>query len=95
MKLTAFKHELRMNYHYDKWGEVMSAWFEACAHLRYRNKVCIPSEWGYTQPSTYDPRDKESYYFSIFRKCSDRQLLAIGHFLNRLSQFLDRKGLSY
>ncbi len=95
MKLKQFKHELRGNYHSDKWGEVMSAWFECAAHLRWHNRVEIPSEWQYKAGASSDPRDKESYYFSLFRKCSDKQLLTIGNFLYRLSGFLDRAGLSY
>ncbi len=95
MKLKQFKHELRMNYHSDKWAEVMGAWFECAAHLRWRNAVAIPNEWQYKQGCALDPRDKESYYFSLFRKCSDRQLLIIGNFLFRLSRFLERANLSY
>ena len=95
MKLKQFKHELRLNYNSDKWGEVMSAWFECAAHLRWRNRVNIPNEWQYKQGAASDPRDKENYYFSLFRKASDRQLLIIGNFLYRLSLILDKKGLSY
>jgi len=95
MKLNQFKHELRGNYKSDKWGEVMSAWFECAAHLRWRNKVDIPAEWQYSQGAALDPRDKENYYFSLFRKASDKQLLTIGNFLCRLSKCLDKAGLSY
>ena len=95
MKLKQFKHELRGNYHSDKWAEVMSAWFECAAHLRWRNRVDIPAEWEYRQGAALDPRDKESYYFNLFRKASDRQLLVIGNFLYRLQRVLDKAGLSY
>lgn len=95
MKLNQFKHELRGNYKSDKWGEVMAAWFECAAHLRWRNKVAIPNEWQYSQGAGLDPRDKESYYFSLFRKATDKQLLTIGNYLHRLSKCLEKAGLSY
>ncbi len=95
MKLKQFKHELRGNYHSDKWGEVMSAWFECAAHLRWRNRIEIPSQWQYSSGCAGDPRDKESYYFSLFRTATDRQLIVIGNFLCRLSSFLKRADLDY
>lgn len=95
MNMKQFKHELRMNYKSDKWAEVMGAWFECAAHLRWRNKVSIPNEWQYSQGAASDPRDKESYYFSLFRKATDKQLLVIGNFLCRLSSFLKRAELDY
>lgn len=94
MKLSQFKHELRLNYKSDKWGEVMSAWFECCAHILHKGGS-FPAHWGYRPGATNDPRDKENYYFSLFRKCSLIQLLTIGWFLCRLEGFLRKKGLSY
>ncbi len=94
MKLKQFKHELRGNYNCDKWGEVMGAWFECAAHLWVRGED-VPYHWQYRPGATNNPTDKESYYYSIFKKCSNRQLLIIGNFLERLSNFLKRGGLDY
>lgn len=94
MKLKQFKHELRGNYNCDKWGEVMSAWFECSAHL-WMKGAAIPAEWQYTPGMTDNPTDQESYYYSIFKKCSVRQLLIIGNFLYRLERILNKAGLSY
>lgn len=94
MKLKQFKHELRGNYNSDKWGEVMAAWFECAAHL-WMKGANVPYEWQYSPGMTNNPIDKESYYYSIFKKCSERQLLIIGNFLCRLSSFLKRAELDY
>jgi len=94
MKLKQFKHELRGDYHSDKWGEVMGAWFDCCDHLSVRG-ADIPSHWQYRPGAFGAHLEKDSYYYSIFKKCSNRQLLIIGNFLCRLSGFLERAGLSY
>ena len=59
MKLKQFKHELRGNYNCDKWGEVMSAWFECSAHL-WMKGAAIPAEWQYTPGMTDNPTDQEN-----------------------------------
>lgn len=94
MKLKQFKHELRGNYHSDKWGEVMSAWFQVAEHLWARD-VDMPSEWQFRPGIMGASPDKEDSYYWIFSKCSNRQLLIIGKFLFRMESFLKRAGLSY
>jgi len=94
MKLKQFKHELRGDYSCDKWGHVMSVWFEVCDHLTVRGEYC-PTHWEYRPGAFGAHLDKESYWYSMLKKCSVRQLLIIGNFLERLSRFLNRAGLSY
>jgi len=94
MKLKQFKHELRGNYSSDKWGEVMSAFFQIASHLWSRD-IDAPREWQYRPGILGDAPDKEESYYYIFKKCSDRQLLIIGSFLYRLSNILEKAGLSY
>lgn len=95
MNLTQFKNELRLtDVKYDPWGVVMGAWFE-CAGRMNRRGINIPPEWNYRPGAGGDGTDKDSYWYSLFARCGNKQLLAIGTYLHRLSNILEKAGKSY
>lgn len=95
MTLTQFKNELRIvGVKLDPWGESMGAFFE-CAGRMNRRGLDIPAEWNYRPGMGNDGTDKDNYFYSLFARCSDKQLLAIGNYLYRLTNILDKAGKSY
>jgi hypothetical protein len=95
MNLQQFKAELRhTDIKYDPWGCTMEAWFE-CAGRMNRRGLDIPAEWNYRPGAGTDGTDKDNYWYSLFARCGNKQLAAIGAYLYRLSNILERCGKSY
>lgn len=91
--------EFKQEYHtftdkYDKWGECMDALFEVAAHLFYRGAE-IPNHWQYSPGLGGDPKEEENYWYELFEETDSETLTEIGNILERYSQILDGKGLSY
>lgn len=93
MTIKQFKQEFRLVCN-DTWGEAMGAWFE-CAGRMNRRGLDIPHEWQYRPGMGSDGTDKESYWYSLFGRCGNKQLQAIGNLLFRYCQFLKHKGIDY
>jgi len=94
LSLDQFKQELRMNdVKGDPWGVCMSAWFQCAAVLYERDYV--PSEWGYSVGAAGNCVDEEDYFTEMFQECTIEQLHAIGEYLNRIVNILEKKGLNY
>jgi hypothetical protein len=95
MNIKQFKHELRLNdIKGDPWGASMEAFFE-CAGRMNKRGVQIPVSWQYKPGLGGDGTDKDSYYYSLFAHCGNSQLLAIGLFLERYTNYLRKKGRDY
>jgi len=93
MTLKEFKNEFRL-VNCDTWGTAMEAWFE-CAGRMNRRGLDIPSEWQYRPGMGSDGTDKESYWYPLFGRSGNKQLIQIGQFLTRYCQFLKFKGKDY
>lgn len=88
MNLKQFKFELRLvSGKHDLWGNAMEAWFE-CAGRMNRRGLNIPVEWQYRPALGSDGTDKDSYWYSLFGRCGNKQLQTIGNFLTRYCQML-------
>jgi hypothetical protein len=95
MNLQQFKSELRLaGIKFDPWGEAMGAFFE-CAGRMNRRGLDIPGEWNYRPGAGSDGTDKDSYWYSLFARCGNKQLAEIGAYLFRLTNALERAGKSY
>lgn len=95
MTLKQFKQEFRItDYKYDPWGEALSALFECVGRMNKRG-IDIPNEWNYRPGMGSDGTDKENYWYSLFGRCGNKQLAAIGSFLFRYTNLLQRCGKSY
>lgn len=95
MTLNQFKAELKQtDIKYDPWGCSMEAFFE-CAGRMNKRGLDIPAEWNYRPGAGTDGTDKNSYWHSLFARCGNKQLTAIGAYLYRLTNILDRAGKSY
>lgn len=95
MNLTQFKNELRlMGVKHDPWGVTMEAFFECAGRMNRRN-LDIPPEWEYRPAIGTDGTDKESYWYSLFARCGNKQLPTIGNYLYRLTKTLEKAGKSY
>lgn len=95
MTLKQFKNELRIvGVKIDPWATTMDAWFE-CAGRMNRRGLDIPAEWNYRPGMGSDGTDKENYWYSLFARCGNKQLLTIGNYLHRLTTALDKAGKSY
>lgn len=93
MTLKEFKNEFRLVCS-DTWGNAMEAWFE-CAGRMNRRSMNIPHEWNYRPGMGSGGTDKESYWYSLFARCGNKQLTTIGQFLTRYCQYLKYKGIDY
>lgn len=95
MTLQQFKNELRLvGIQFDVWGTAMGAFFE-CAGRMNRRGLDIPHEWNYSPGMDSDGTDKENYFYALFGRSSNKQLLTIGNFLYRYTNLLERAGKSY
>lgn len=98
MTLKQFKEELRStcgrHHKIDLWGNSMSAWFE-CAGRMNRRGIYIPGEWEYSPGLGGDGTDKDSYWYSLFARCGNKQLITIGNFLFRYTEYLRFKKVNY
>jgi len=95
MNLQQFKNELRLtDIKYDPWGCSMEAFFE-CAGRMNKRGLHIPPEWNYKPGIGQDGTDKDSYWYSMFARCGNKQLLAIGNYLYHLTSILEKAGKSY
>lgn len=95
MTLNQFKHELRLvGFKHDPWANTMEAWFE-CAGRMNKRGLDIPREWNYKPGMGSDGTDKESYFYPLFARCGNKQLLEIGNYLCRLAGILEKAGQSY
>lgn len=93
MNLKEFKNEFRLICS-DTWGNALDAWFECCGHLDKKGAK-IPAKYEYRKGASNDGRDKDSYWFSLFRVCTVTQLRVIGEFLFRYCQYLKFKEVDY
>lgn len=91
MNLKEFKNEFRLVCD-DTWSTAMEAWFE-CAGRLYLNDIMMPTNWEY-RPSAY-PCDNESYWYELFDKSTNKDLMAIGKLLFRYCQYLKYKKIDY
>lgn len=95
MTVIEFKTEMRrLDFKYDPWGEAMNAFFECAARLHKRNAV-IPVEWQYRPAPCPDNTDKENYWYALFGRSGNNQLLQIGALLHRYTMYLRKKGKDY
>lgn len=95
MNMKQFINELRIvGTTLDPWGTAMDAWYE-CAGRMNRRGLDIPIEWNYRPGIGQDGTDKGSYWYSLFARCGNKQLYAIGAFLYRYTNLLERSGKSY
>jgi hypothetical protein len=85
MTLKEFKQEFRLICS-DEWGDAMDAWFE-CAGRMYKKNMEIPDTWEY-RPSPPEQCEKDSYFYSLFARSTNKQLQIIGNFLFRYCQRL-------
>lgn len=95
--LSEFKHELRMHdIKYDPWGTAMSFWFQLCDYLHFLRRTDVPDEWQY-RPSPLgcdiDENDMEQYL--NWEEYTTAQLIDMGNFLCRYTNFLKRAGKDY
>lgn len=93
MTLKEFKNEFRLACT-DTWGDATEAWFEATGRMNRRG-IDIPSEWNYRPGMGSDGTDKESYWYSLFGRCGNKQLTQIANFLARYCQFIKLAGKDY
>lgn len=95
MNLQQFKNELRLvGFKIDPWAQAMGAFFE-CAGRMNKRGLDIPAEWNYRPGMGNDGTDKDNYFYSLFARCGNKQLSTIGNYLFRLTNALERAGLSY
>lgn len=93
MTIKQFKAEFRLVCT-DTWGEAMEAWFE-CAGRMNRRGINVPYSWQYRPAPGTDGTDKESYWYALYARCGNKQLIAIGNLLFRYCQYLKYKGIDY
>lgn len=93
MNLKEFKNEYR-GVCTDTWGSALDAWFE-CAGRMYWRKMPIPADWKYWPGASNDGREPESYWYALFARCSNNQLIAISNFLTRYCRYLEYKKMDY
>jgi hypothetical protein len=80
---------------HDSWGHTMTALFDICGEMYYRN-LDIPVNWQYRpSPCSGDIREHDSGFFDPCAMATDSALLEFGTVLNRLSDRLRREGHSY
>lgn len=100
MKLKKFKEEFRMM-STDTWADALDAWFEIAGQLHLRGAF-LPNEWDYKPASKVGGRDykstilnEDSYFHEIFDNAETNDLIDIGKFLFRYSQYLRYNGIDY
>lgn len=92
MNLQEFKEELRMNdFAGDPWGISMSAMFDLCA-VAYE-QLDVPREWEYSVGALGNHIDADNLFFGL--DMSDNEILAIGNYLNRLTEILRKTDHAY
>jgi hypothetical protein len=95
MTIKQFKAEMRLDdIKHDPWGTCMQAWFE-CAGRMNKRGLDIPYEWQYRPGLGGDGTDPDSYWYSLFARCGNKQLATIGAFLYRYDRYLRFKGKNY
>jgi hypothetical protein len=95
MTTKQFKSEFKItDYKYDPWGCAMEAFFE-CAGRMNKRGMDIPYEWHYRPGMGSDGTDKDNYWYSLFARCSNKQLAAIGNLLHRYTSLIALAGKSY
>lgn len=90
------KQQLRENDYYpngDKWGAAMNLHFENSAFVYEENET--PSEWQYKPGAFGNSIDKESCNYEFLNSLTHSERLEVGNFLHRLTNLLERAGLSY
>lgn len=82
-------------YHYngDKWGAAMGMWFDVAAFVYEENDV--PKEWNYRPGCAGNVIDEESYNYEWLNSLTADERLQIGIYLYRLTNALDKAGVSY
>jgi hypothetical protein len=92
MNLKQFKQEFRLICS-DEWGDAMDAWFECAGRLSIRG-LNIPDNWEY-RTGLGSPCDRDSYFYSLFKESTTKDLRIIGNFLFRYCQMLKHQGKDY
>lgn len=93
MNLKKFKEEFRQMCN-DTWGDAVDAWFECAGHM-YNRGIDIPYEWEYSPGTGGNGTDEDSYWYDLFKKITNEELIKIGNFLFRYCQYLKFKGKDY
>ena len=98
--LKDLKNEFRTfaDWKYDPWGSAMSAAFQVCNELYYRNPnigVLATVQYSPGALAAGDPRDPEDEYFEILQDVHSGDLVAWLLFLDRYTRLLTAKGENY
>lgn len=89
------QHLAELGYHHngDKWGATMGLFFDLAAKL-FEEDYC-PREWQYRPGAGGNQQDEESYSYEFLSELNTEQAREIGDFLHRLTNRLEKAGLSY
>jgi len=82
-------------YHHngDKWGAAIGLFFDIAAFVYEENDV--PREWNYRPGAFGNTIDTDSYNHEWLNSLNADQRLSIGNYLYRLTNILEKNGLSY
>lgn len=94
MTIEELKAEFRIDLASDPWGHCMGCRFDLCAELWHRGDP-IPDDWHYGPGATNDPREPDSYWFSVLQDVDSAVLVEFGTILKRYSDKLEAAGHSY
>lgn len=94
MTYKEFKNEFALVCAGDLWGTALDAWFEIAGRMNRRG-LPIPAEWQYRPAMGTDGTDKESYWYSLFARCGNKQLQHFGTLMFRYCQLLKRHNRDY